>query len=122
MSSKKKVLVLGASEKSWRYSHIALQRLAEKGHEVIALGRTAGKIGDVSIGTDFPVEEEIDTVSMYLNPVHQSQYEEAILELVPKRVIFNPGAENPEFEQKLKDKGVEVLDACTLVMLSTGQF
>ena len=118
----KKTLVLGASEKTHRYSNRALRMLKEHGHEVIAVGNRKGNVEDTKIQLDFPLNTDVDTVTLYLNSQRQSNYEEAILELLPKRVIFNPGAENQIFMQKLEEKGIETLEACTLVMLSIGNY
>jgi predicted CoA-binding protein len=119
---KKRTLVLGASEHSYRYSNIAVHRLLAAGHEVFALGSHAGKIGNVAIA-DQPGEwSPIHTVTIYLNPYNQQGYYRYLLELKPERVIFNPGAENYELESLLIEQGITCLNACTLVMLSTGQF
>jgi len=122
MAEKKVVLVLGASEKNWRYSQMAVLRLKEYDHSVLAVGRKAGNIDDTDILTEFPTRKDIDTITVYLSIAHQVMYQDMIMALHPKRVIFNPGAENPEFEERMKKEGIEVLDACTLVMLSIGQF
>ena len=117
-----RVLVLGASEHSYRYSHMAVTRLTASGYEVFAVGSKTGHIGKVPI-TDNPVLwESIDTVTIYLNPYNQQGYYRYLIELKPGRVIFNPGAENYELESLLVENGIECLNACTLVMLSTGQF
>ena len=118
----KKTLVIGASENRNRYSNLATNNLLGKGHEVVAIGKQAGKINDVTIETTKVPFEKIDTVTLYLNPAHQQQYYDYILSLKPRRVIFNPGAENEEFEQMLEEKGIMAQEACTLVLLSTGQF
>ncbi len=121
----KSVLVLGASSKPTRYSNKAIKALTERGHTVFAIGRSDGVINGVEIEdsfADLENELEIHTVSVYLREVHQSEYEEDILSRKPKRVIFNPGAENTLLYSKLKKEGIEVLNACTLVMLSVGNF
>ena len=89
---------------------------------VVAIGLKAGEIDGVPIQTGFPEIEEINTVSMYVGAKNQPSFYDYILKLKPSRIIFNPGAENPEFEKKAKEQGIEVVEACTLVMLSTGQF
>jgi predicted CoA-binding protein len=101
---------------------MAVQRLEAAGHQVIALGLHAGKIGKVPIYDKIEDWGSIDTVTMYLNPYHQQGYYRYLIELKPERVIFNPGSENFELEALLVDKGIKCLNACTLVMLSTGQF
>ncbi|WP_346238227.1 CoA-binding protein [Niabella insulamsoli] len=118
----KKTLVLGASENPSRYGHMAVKRLRARGHDVIAIGRREGIVEDVAIHKGTPNVEEIDTVTMYMNDQNQKEYESYILSLNPKRIIFNPGAENRQLAQKASEQGVEVINACTLVMLSTGQY
>ncbi|MBN9379763.1 MAG: CoA-binding protein [Chitinophagaceae bacterium] len=118
----KKTLVLGASDNPQRYSYLAVNRLRSKGYPVVAIGKKPAKVGDVDIDTekkDFP---EVDTVTLYLNPKTQEQYYDYILSLHPKRIIFNPGAENPELQRLAKDNGIVPMEACTLVLLSTGQY
>lgn len=122
MNSKKKTLVLGASENPNRYSYLAIKRLLSNGHNVVAIGKRKGKVDDVDIITEHPPMEDIHTVTLYLNPANQIPYYDYILSLKPKRVIFNPGTENEELERKLAHKETNVLEACTLVMLSTGQY
>lgn len=121
-SGVKKVLVLGASPTPWRYAHEAVKRLKNAGHQVLAFGKRKGSIDGIDIVQQFPKDKDIHTVTVYLNARHQGALAEHILGIEPQRVIFNPGAENQELETELKEKGVEVLEACTLVMLSTGQF
>lgn len=95
-------------------------------HPVYALGRRRGEVLDVPIVTvtdDLGLPEEgLDTLTLYINPTIQAEVEDDILALKPKRVIFNPGTENPAFAQKLEAEGIQALEACTLVMLSTGQY
>lgn len=118
----KKTLVLGASDNPSRYSNLAMNRLRDHGHPVVAIGRKQVRAGDVDIETDKSAHTGVDTVTMYLSPAHQKEYYDYILSLHPKRIIFNPGAENPELEQLAQANGIEPLQACTLVLLSTGQF
>jgi len=118
----KKTLVLGASENPSRYSYLAINKLRSKGHEVIALGKKTGIVSDVSIQTGQPAIEDIDTVTLYLNQANQAAYQDYILSLKPKRIVFNPGAENPELEELAEKQGIKTMEACTLVLLSTGQF
>ena len=118
----KKTLVLGASLKAERYSNIAIHRLRKYGQYTVAIGLRPGEVDDVKIHTDLVPFTNIDTVTLYLNPQRQEAYYDYILGLKPKRVIFNPGTENPEFYKKLEKNGVEVEVACTLVMLGTGQY
>ena len=118
----KKTLVLGASQNPQRYSNMAVKKLAAYQHPVTAIGRRDGNINDIEILKDPPAIEDIDTVTLYLNPVNQKPYYDYILSLNPKRIIFNPGAENQELELLAKKKGIATMDACTLVLLSTGQY
>jgi predicted CoA-binding protein len=118
----KKTLVLGASNNPDRYSNLAMNRLRSKGHPVVAIGRKQAKAGDIDIETDKKEHAGIDTVTLYLSAAHQKEYYDYILSLHPKRIIFNPGAENPELEALAQANGIEPMEACTLVLLSTGQF
>ncbi len=118
----KKTLVLGASDNPSRYSYLAIQRLRNHGHPVVAVGRKVTTVGDVIIDKEKKEYEQVDTVTLYLNPQHQQEYYNYILSLHPKRIIFNPGAENDELTALAKQKGIETLEACTLVMLSTGKY
>jgi uncharacterized protein len=118
----KKTLVLGASEKPWRYSHMALQLLAAKGVPAVAVGQSDGKVGAVAIETGQPAYPDVHTITMYVGPEHQGNLEKYILSLRPERIIFNPGTENRDLAEKARATGIEVVEACTLVMLRTGQF
>ena len=118
----KKTLVIGASTNPAQYSHLAVKKLIAAGHEVEAIGREEFNIENISIGTTMSPFKGIDTVTIYLNADRQKAYQDYILSLHPKRIIFNPGAENPNFFMEATDKGIDVLDACTLVMLSTGTY
>ncbi len=119
----KKTLVLGASPNPTRYAYLATQMLNEYGHPVIPFGLRSGVIDGVPIVNELPANtENIDTVTLYLAPDNQSPYYDYIIEAKPQRVVFNPGTENPEFEQKLLDAGITPLEACTLVLLRTGNY
>jgi predicted CoA-binding protein len=120
--SQKKTLVLGASDNPTRYSYLAIRRLRAHGHPVVAVGKKAAVVEDVSITKDKNPVEDIDTVTLYLNPLHQKEYYDYILSVKPKRIIFNPGAENAELELLAIKHNINVMEACTLVMLSTGQY
>ncbi len=96
--------------------------LLEYGHPIIPFGLRGGKIQNHEIVTEWPKAEIVDTVTIYVNPALQSQYEQHILDLHPKRVVFNPGTENPDFENKLRLNGIEALEACTLVLLRSNQY
>ena len=120
--SSKKTMVLGASANPERYSNLAVRRLRNAGHSVSAVGRKPATVGDVEIAADKLVVTDVDTVTLYLNPANQKEYYDYILSLHPKRIIFNPGAENPELEALASAHGIEPVEACTLVLLSTGQY
>ena len=117
-----KTLVFGASLKPNRYSNLAIQRLVDKGIETEAFGLREGVAHGVAIKSSLDGFKEIDTITLYLNPSRQREYYEPILDLKPRRVIFNPGTENPEFYSLLRDAGIEVEASCTLVLLATGQY
>ena len=118
----KKTLVIGASQNPDRYSYLAMNRLKQKGHDVVAIGTREATVNGINIEKEKKQFDNIDTVTLYLNPQRQQEYQDYILSLHPKRIIFNPGTENDELWQKAKDAGIQPIEACTLVMLSTGQF
>ena len=118
----KKTLVLGASENPERYSNKAIHRLRIHNHPVVAIGNRAGKVEDVEIIKEHPPIEDIDTVTLYLNPANQKPYYDYIISLKPERIIFNPGTENDELERLAVKAGIKVQEACTLVLLGTGQY
>ncbi len=118
----KRTLVLGASDNPARYSYKAVASLLNNGHSVIAVGNKKSAVMGIEITKEFPEVGSVDTVTLYLNPMNQRPYYEAIIRLQPKRIIFNPGTENPELEQLAEDAGIETIEACTLVMLATGQY
>ena len=113
---------MGASPSPTRYAYLAAMRLKQYGHEVIPFGKEKGMIDGLEIQNSLPKDADIDTVTLYLNPRNQPQYYDFLLSLKPKRVIFNPGAENLELETMLESNGIEPVEACTLVMLSTGSY
>jgi len=118
----KHTLVLGASDNPSRYSYLAVNRLRAKGYRVSAIGKRKTKVSDVTVDTEKKYMEDIDTVSIYLNRENQKEYYNYILSLKPRRIIFNPGAENPELAALAADNGIRPVEACTLVLLSTGQY
>lgn len=118
----KKTVVLGASSNPSRYSYLAIKSLVAKGHEVTAIGKRAGIAGSIEIETQEKPIEEVDTVTLYLNAGNQKQYYDYILSLHPKRIIFNPGAENEELASIALQHDILPQHACTLVLLSTGQY
>jgi|SRR5450432_27258 len=120
--SSKKTLVLGASDNPERYSFLAINRLREHQHPVVAIGKKNTVVQDVEVQTDVEPIPGLDTVTLYLNANNQKSYYDYIVDQHPRRVIFNPGAENPEFEKILESRGIQVMEACTLVLLGTGQY
>lgn len=117
-------LVLGASPQADRYSHQAVLLLKQCGYEVLALGNRAGTIGDMPIYTNWEAlpSTTIDTITLYIGAERQADYYNYILSTRPRRIIFNPGAENPTLERLARATGIQTLDACTLVMLRTNQY
>lgn len=118
----KKTLVLGASLKPNRYSNMAVRKLVNYGYEVVAFGLKTGEEAGIVIDTQLKLYKNLDTVTLYVNPKKQKDYYNYIVGLNPKRVIFNPGTENPEFYKILKDNNIYFEEACTLVLLSTNQY
>lgn len=122
MADKKKTMVLGASDNPSRYSYLAIQRLRKYGHPVVAVGRRVGEVADIAITKEHLPEKDVDTVTLYLNPTNQVEYYNYILDLHPKRIIFNPGTENDQLIKLAREHNIEPVLACTLVMLGTGQY
>jgi predicted CoA-binding protein len=118
----KKTLILGASTNPARYAYSAAERLTRAGHVIVLVGNKKGEVAGVEIQQDLEGIGQIDTVTMYLGQKNQLPYEDFLLKLKPKRIIFNPGAENPELMENLIKEGVDAFEACTLVMLGTKQF
>ena len=117
-----KTLVIGASAKPERYSYQAVKRLKAKDYPVVALGLKAGEIHGETIHTTKKIWTDIDTVSLYVGPAYQDNYIDYVIGLNPRRVLFNPGTENPAFESRLKAEVILAERACTLVLLSTNQY
>ncbi len=115
-------MVLGASPNPERYSFMATVLLSQKGHTVYPFGIKKGLIQNLNIVQDWPNPGSIDTLTLYLGPQAQEAYYDSIIALAPKRIIFNPGTENPELETLAKAAGIATIEACTLVMLTTGQY
>lgn len=122
MSENKKTLVLGGSENPDRYSNMAIKLLRRKGYEVVSVGIKKGKVGDVDIENTMADYGDIHTVTLYLGPKNQLPYYNYIINLHPKRIIFNPGTENQELKSLAETKGIETEYACTLVLLNLGQY
>ena len=119
-----KTAIIGATNNPSRYAFFAAQNLKAHGHEFVPIGIKKGDVlGEQIVNiNDKPGIKDVDTITMYIGPQRQPPWYEYILSLKPRRIIFNPGSENPEFAQLAKSKGVEVIEACTLVMLRTGQY
>jgi len=115
-------LVMGATTRKDRYAYMAVQSLRKHGEPVIAFGIDTGEVEDVLIENEWNPNWEVDTITLYLNPKRQLEYYDKMLALKPKRVIFNPGTENPELIEKLRAVGIHAEIACTLVLLSIGKY
>ncbi len=116
-------MVFGASPNPSRYAHLAVRQLEKNGIEVVALGRRAGQIGNTMILTDYPAKiGHLHTISLYLGAKHQPEYYDYLISLKPKRVLFNPGTENPDFVARLNNAGIKTEMACTLALLSIGAY
>ena len=121
-NNKKTTVILGASDNPNRYSYLALNRLKNYGHPIVAIGKKDGVVSGVKIKKCTPPVENVDTITLYLNPERQKMYYDYIVSLNPRRIIFNPGTENEELAVLAEKNGIRTMEACTLVMLSTGQF
>ena len=120
----KKTVVIGATPNPSRYAYLAAHKLKKHGHEFVPVGIKEGEVANQEILNlrAKPMIQDVDTVTMYIGPQNQKEWEDYILSLKPKRIIFNPGSENPKFEQKAQENEVETIQACTLVMLSANTF
>ncbi len=118
----KKTLILGATPNTARYANLAAHRLVQAGHEIVNIGIKQGEVAGVGIQPAGKTLADIDTITLYIGPKLQPQYYDYIIQTNPTRIIFNPGTENPELEELARQHGIETLQACTLVLLSTGQY
>ena len=118
----KKTLVLGATPDSSRYAYLAANRLVAKGHPIVNVGIKTGEVASVPIEKPETIHNDIDTITLYVGPQHQEPLYNYILNTHPRRIIFNPGTENSELKRMADDKGIETEYACTLVLLSIGQY
>jgi predicted CoA-binding protein len=118
----KKTLVLGATPDSSRYAYLAANRLVARGHSIVNVGIKTGEVAGVPIEKAETIHNDIDTITLYVGPQHQEPLYDYILNTHPRRIIFNPGTENSELRRMANDKGIETEYACTLVLLSTGQY
>lgn len=122
VNSKLTTLVVGASDNPARVSHIAVKALISHGIPVIAMGLRPGFIDDVCISESLPKGIKIDTITLYVRPEIQDNMKDELLKIKPRRIIFNPGTENPAFEKIVKSKGILTENACTLVLLNLHQY
>jgi predicted CoA-binding protein len=118
----KKTLIIGATPNPSRYAYLAAGMLASKGHDIVNIGIKKGEVSGVQIEEAGLIHKDIDTITLYIGPQLQTQYYDYILQTAPRRVVFNPGTENRELESLLSFNGIEPVRACTLVLLSTGQY
>lgn len=118
----KNTLIIGATPNADRYAYRAAHMLTAKGHEIINVGIKKGAVAGVAIEKPGTIHPDVDTITLYIGPDRQHEYYDYILQTNPKRVIFNPGTENEELETLLKENAIEPIEACTLVLLSTGQY
>lgn len=122
MENAKKTLVMGASTQPTRYAYKAIKMLQRYGHPVAAVGKKEDNLDGIKIEREQVPFDGVDTVTLYLNPMRQKPYYDYIIGLKPKRVLFNPGTENPEFYELLRENNIKVEIGCTLVMLATSQY
>ena len=120
--SSKKTMVIGATTNPSRYAYIAANRLVEHGHEIVPIGIKKGELAGKKIINEKPVVDAVDTVTLYVGPANQDEYYDYVISLNPKRVVFNPGTENQEFEKLLEKNNIQSIEACTLVMLAAGTY
>ncbi|HVW15214.1 MAG TPA: CoA-binding protein [Mucilaginibacter sp.] len=118
----KKTLVLGATPNESRYANLAANRLVRAGHPIVNVGLKNGEVAGVPIEKPEKIHRDIDTITLYVGPQHQQELYNYILDTHPRRIIFNPGTENSELRRMANEKGIETEYACTLVLLSIGQY
>lgn len=117
------VVILGASEKPTRYAYKAMQALTSHGHQVVLVNPFKAKIEEHHCHDSVcSITQQIDTITLYVNPKRFQDHIDDVIAIAPKRVIMNPGTEDDDAEKRLQDEGIEVLRACTLVMLATDQY
>jgi predicted CoA-binding protein len=118
----KKTLILGATPDESRYAYLAANRLVGKGHSIVNVGIKTGEVAGVPIEKPEIIHDDIDTITLYVGPQNQPQLYDYIINTHPKRIIFNPGTENSDLRRMANEKGIETEYACTLVLLSIGQY
>lgn len=122
LTNQKKTLILGATPDASRYAYLAANRLVRTGHPIVNVGIKKGEVAGVAIEKPEEIHNDIDTITLYVGPQNQPPLYDYILATNPKRIIFNPGTENPELRRLARERSIETLSACTLVMLSTGDY
>ena len=118
----KRTLILGATPNPTRYAYLAAERLVSRGYETVPVGIKQGNVQGVEILNGKPDVPEIDTVTLYIGARHQPEYYDWLLRVAPRRIIFNPGTENPELSRLARENGIETVAGCTLVMLAGGNY
>lgn len=118
----KKTMVIGATPDQSRYAYLASNKLVSHGHPIVNVGLKKGEVAGVAIERPEKIHDDIDTITMYVGPRNQPPLYDYILKTRPRRIIFNPGAENPELKKIAQEKGIETIEACTLVLLSIGNY
>ncbi len=118
----KKTLIIGATPNPDRYAYKAAHKLTQFGHSIVNVGVKKGEVANQLIEKPEQIHSDIDTITLYVNPSNQKDLYDYILDTKPKRIIFNPGTENPELAKKAEAQGIETLEACTLVLLSIDQY
>jgi predicted CoA-binding protein len=118
----KKTLIIGATPNSDRYAYKAAHMLTAKGHPIVNIGIKQGEVAGIKIEKSATPHKDIDTITLYIGADLQTNYYDYILQTKPKRVIFNPGTENSAFKKMLDLNNIYNIQACTLVLLSTGQY
>lgn len=118
-----RVVVVGASANPERYGNQAVARLIGRGYTVVPVHPRAREVHGIPVVRRLDdIAGPVDTVTLYVSPAHSAELSDALVSLWPRRVIFNPGAENRDLRSRLEFAGIECLEACTLVLLATGQF
>src|SRR5690606_29764781 len=118
----KKTLILGATPDTNRYANLAANKLVRYGHPIINVGMKTGEVAGVPIEKPQEIHQDVDTITLYVGPRNQESLYDYILATNPRRIIFNPGTENYQLEKMAQEKGIECLEACTLVLLSIGEY
>ena len=120
----KRTVIVGATTNRARYAYLAAEMLTEFKHEIVPIGIKTGEVFGKQILNihEKPLVSDVDTITLYIGPQHQPEWYDYLIGVKPKRIIFNPGTENEVFERVAEEKGIEAVEACTLVMLRTGQY